>query len=36
VTPKNAFFWDTTPCDSNKSRRFEETYRPYLQDEKIQ
>jgi hypothetical protein len=26
MTMKNAVFWDVTPCDSCKNRRFEGTY----------
>jgi hypothetical protein len=31
VTMKNAVFWDVTPCDSCKNRRFGGTYRLHLQ-----
>jgi hypothetical protein len=31
VRPKNAVFWDITPCGSSKNRRFGATYRLHLQ-----
>jgi hypothetical protein len=31
---KNFVFWDGTPCDSCKNRRFGETYRLHHQDDK--
>jgi hypothetical protein len=34
VTMKNAVFWDVTPCDSCKSRRFGGTYRFHHQGDK--
>jgi hypothetical protein len=34
VTMKNTVFWDVTPCDSCKSRRFGGTYRFHHQGDK--
>jgi hypothetical protein len=35
VTMKNAVFWDVTPCDSCKNRRFGGAYGLRHQDDKI-
>jgi hypothetical protein len=32
---KNAVFWDVTPCGSCKNSRFEGTYHPHHQGEKL-
>jgi hypothetical protein len=36
IFPKNAFFWDVTPCGSSKNRRFGGTYLLNHQDDKNQ